>query len=113
MTWKCLIFGNAARPKAKFKVWLQMQNMLLTVDRLNKWGIQVESKCSLCQREEETRDHLFVECDYTKTVMQKLMHWTQNQNIIAATWEQHVYELIKRAKGKTKEAQLFKRYILK
>ncbi|XP_016457488.1 uncharacterized protein LOC107781312 [Nicotiana tabacum] len=106
--WKCLMFGNAARPKAKFTVWLEMQNRLLTADRLSKWGMQVESKCNLCQREEETRVHLFVECDYTKTMMQKLMHWTQNQNIVAATWEQHVYEVIKRAKGKSKEAQLFK-----
>ncbi|XP_019267399.1 PREDICTED: uncharacterized protein LOC109244718 [Nicotiana attenuata] len=36
MQWKCLMFGNATRPKAKFTVWLQMQNMLLTADRLNK-----------------------------------------------------------------------------
>ncbi|XP_016449922.1 uncharacterized protein LOC107774790 [Nicotiana tabacum] len=108
MPWKCLMFGNAARPKAKFMMWLQMQNRLLTADRLSKWGIQIESKYSLCQREEETRDHLFVECDYTKIVIQKLMHWTQNQNIVAATWEQYVYEVIKRAKGKSKEAQLFK-----
>ncbi|XP_009779134.1 uncharacterized protein [Nicotiana sylvestris] len=108
MPWKCLMFGNAARPKAKFTVLLQMQNRLLTADRLNKWGMQVEGKHSLCQREEETKDHLFVECDYTKTVMQKLMHWTQNQNIVAATWDQHVHEVIKRAKGKSKEAQLFK-----
>ncbi|XP_070018290.1 uncharacterized protein [Nicotiana sylvestris] len=108
MPWKCLMFGNAARPKAKFTVWLQMQNILLTADRLNKWGMMIDTKCSLCQKAKETRDHLFVECEYTKAVMHKLMSWTQNQSIVAGSWEQHVQEVIKRAKGKSKEAQLFK-----
>ncbi|XP_019240895.1 PREDICTED: uncharacterized protein LOC109220885 [Nicotiana attenuata] len=69
--WKGLMFGNAARPKAKFTLWLQMQNRLLTVDRLKKWGIQGEDRCSLCEKEEETRDHIYVECTYTKEVIGK------------------------------------------
>ncbi|XP_019235405.1 PREDICTED: uncharacterized protein LOC109215744 [Nicotiana attenuata] len=94
--------------KTKSKVWLQMQNKLLTADRLNKWGMMIDTKCSLCQKAEETRDHLFVECEYTKAMMHKLMSWTQNQSIVASSWEQHVQKVIKRAKGKSKEAQLFK-----
>ncbi|XP_070005278.1 uncharacterized protein [Nicotiana sylvestris] len=32
--WKTLRFGNNARPKAQFTIWLQMQGKLLTVDRI-------------------------------------------------------------------------------
>ncbi|XP_019233510.1 PREDICTED: uncharacterized protein LOC109214082 [Nicotiana attenuata] len=41
--WKCLMFGNAERPKTRFTLWLQMLNRLLTADRLNKWGMEIES----------------------------------------------------------------------
>ncbi|XP_019234676.1 PREDICTED: uncharacterized protein LOC109215112 [Nicotiana attenuata] len=108
--WKCMMFGNAGRPKARFTLWLQMQNILLTSDRLNRWGMEVESKCNLCHQAEESGDHLYVKCDYMKAVMNKLMQWSHSQNIDIDTgdWEQHVQEVIRRAKGKLREAQLFK-----
>ncbi|XP_019250940.1 PREDICTED: uncharacterized protein LOC109229843 [Nicotiana attenuata] len=106
--WKCLMFGNAARPKAKFNLWLQLQNRLLTVERLKKWGIQGEDKCSLCQGQEETRDHIYVECSYTREVLKRVMHWAQKLSLTGTNWEQHVQEVIRRAKGRSREAQLFK-----
>ncbi|XP_070022043.1 uncharacterized protein LOC142177522 [Nicotiana tabacum] len=38
ITWKTLRFGNDARPKAQFTVWLQMYGKLMIVDRLASWG---------------------------------------------------------------------------
>jgi len=34
--WKCLMFKNAARPKAYFTMWLMFNKKLATVDRLAK-----------------------------------------------------------------------------
>ena len=44
----CLMFNNAARPKAYFKMWIMMNQRLVTVDRLAKWGVEVEKTCVLC-----------------------------------------------------------------
>jgi len=38
--WRGLICRNLARPKAIFILWLQIQNRLLTTDRLLKWIMQ-------------------------------------------------------------------------
>nr|XP_016514969.1 PREDICTED: uncharacterized protein LOC107831694 [Nicotiana tabacum] len=36
--WKCMMYDNDARPKAKFIMWLQLQDKFLTTDRLANWG---------------------------------------------------------------------------
>lgn len=85
-----------------------MQNKLLTSDMLNRLGMVIANKYNLCHQAEDSRDHLYVECDYMKVVMNKIMQWTHSQNIAAWDWKQHVQEVIRRAKGKSREAQLFK-----
>ncbi|KAH0698462.1 hypothetical protein KY284_012677 [Solanum tuberosum] len=65
--WKSLMFGNQARPKARFIMWLTLQQRLLTTDRLIKWG----------------------DCP-------------------VSTWEEILAWSIKRAKGKSQTAKLFK-----
>ena len=57
--WTCLMFNNAARPKAYFTMWIMMNERLITVDRLAQWGIEVEKIFVMCKSEEETSEHLF------------------------------------------------------
>nr|XP_016476233.1 PREDICTED: uncharacterized protein LOC107797822 [Nicotiana tabacum] len=64
--WKSLMFNNAARPKAKFIMWLMMYGRLMTCNRLSSWKIIVDTQCVMCRKQVETRDHLFVQCEYTK-----------------------------------------------
>ncbi|KAK6791910.1 hypothetical protein RDI58_010991 [Solanum bulbocastanum] len=64
--WKCLIFANSARPKAIVTMWLQLQRKLPTNDRLASWGMHINQQCKLCQHDLETRDHLFVYCEFTR-----------------------------------------------
>ncbi|XP_019241995.1 PREDICTED: uncharacterized protein LOC109222039 [Nicotiana attenuata] len=107
VAWKCLMFKNDARPKASFIMWLVLQGRLATADRLMRWGIIVDSTCSLCQAELETREHLFVECDYAKAIWKRLQKWLQWQQA-PDEWDQHVNWAIKSAKGKSQQAQIFK-----
>ncbi|XP_019262565.1 PREDICTED: uncharacterized protein LOC109240393 [Nicotiana attenuata] len=107
VVWKCLMFKNDARPKASFLMWLVLQGRLATADRLMRWGITMDNTCSLCQAELETRDHLFVECDYAKAIWRTMQKWLQWQQA-PDEWNQHATWAIKRAKGKSKQAQLFK-----
>ncbi|XP_060180625.1 uncharacterized protein LOC132610342 [Lycium barbarum] len=106
--WKCMMFQNAARPKAVFTIWLQLLGRLLTVERLAKWRIEVEPKCCLCQMHDETREHLFVQCEFTKKVRRRVGQWMQMQYYNPVNWGQHQQWLIHNSKGKYRKAQIFK-----
>ncbi|XP_060216693.1 uncharacterized protein LOC132644134 [Lycium barbarum] len=106
--WKCLKFGNKARPKACFVMWLCLQQRLLTADRLLKWDIEASPTCVMCQQDPESHEHLFVTCTVAKTLWAKVLRWSNNQLCIATTWNEFVQWGISSAKGKAQQAQLFK-----
>ncbi|XP_060190467.1 uncharacterized protein LOC132619641 [Lycium barbarum] len=106
--WKCLMFNNSARPKAIFTMWLQLQDRLLTTDRLQNWGIDVNIDCIFCQNQMETRDHLFKDCDYSTAIWRKLLLWSRNQNFTSTTWEEHAGQIVRKGKGKSVGAQIFR-----
>ncbi|XP_019245984.1 PREDICTED: uncharacterized protein LOC109225688 [Nicotiana attenuata] len=106
--WKMFMYGNEARAKAKFTMWLYFHDRMLTSDRLSKWGIQVDKVCSLCQKQDESRNHLFIECEYTMNVWTKLLKWMQRQQLWATSWDQHWHWATKIARGKSREAGIFR-----
>lgn len=79
--WKSMMFGNAARPKARFTLWLQLQGRLLTTDTLAKWGLVTATQCVMCTKVEETHEHLFLECIFAKEVWQRVNQWTHGQSM--------------------------------
>ncbi|XP_016507454.1 uncharacterized protein LOC107825139 [Nicotiana tabacum] len=57
--WKIIVMVTGMLPKQKYILWMAMHRRLATVDRLVKWGVQVDQSCTLCGRDiEETHDHL-------------------------------------------------------
>ncbi|XP_019242157.1 PREDICTED: uncharacterized protein LOC109222241, partial [Nicotiana attenuata] len=53
---------------------MAIQRRLATVDRLAKWGIQVNHSCVLCGGDiEETHDHLYFECPYSQSLWKGLL----------------------------------------
>lgn len=50
-----------------------MLNRLPTKDRLLAWGLQVDGCCCFFHSEMETRNHLFFECNYSKTVWKEVL----------------------------------------
>ncbi|XP_059288956.1 uncharacterized protein LOC132042429 [Lycium ferocissimum] len=97
--WRYLLFQNLARPKAQFIMWLQIQNRLLTTDRLLKWNIQVDPVCQMCHNGVETRDHLFFYCCFAQQLWHRLRPVLQNWNLQCQT-------ILSVCKGKTIQAQL-------
>ncbi|XP_019252771.1 PREDICTED: uncharacterized protein LOC109231567 [Nicotiana attenuata] len=90
--WKCLMFKNDARPKAGFTMWLQLHRRLATTDRLVNWGLAVDTTCTLCQKQPETRENLFAEYEFTKAIWRKMQQWLQRlptKGIQVQTWNQH------------------------
>eukprot|EP00253_Pinus_taeda_P017343 PITA_17343 len=53
-------------PKVTIFIWLATKNKILTWDRIQKKGFIGPSRCSLCNSDTETRDHLFVSCPFSE-----------------------------------------------
>ncbi|XP_060185419.1 uncharacterized protein LOC132614883 [Lycium barbarum] len=106
--WKYLIIANNARPRAIFAMRMQLQDKLATIDRLTSWDMTVDTKCKLCRVELENRDHLFVFCEFTKTLWKRLLNWINKTIHIATTWEHHLTWAVANAREKSQNAQLFR-----
>jgi hypothetical protein len=81
MVWKAW-----APPKVKNHAWIAIQNRLWTADRLWKRGWENCSLCSLCKQTEETNDHLFVHCRFTKRIWGLVKSWMGLEEVQPAQW---------------------------
>ncbi|CAH2080095.1 unnamed protein product [Thlaspi arvense] len=70
--WSPIIWLKRGIPKHNCLAWLFILNRCPTRDRLLSWGLTTEPICLLCNTTEESRDHLFFECEYSFAVWSKL-----------------------------------------
>nr|XP_016500436.1 PREDICTED: uncharacterized protein LOC107818881 [Nicotiana tabacum] len=90
VSWKRLVLAKGIVPRHHFILWLTMHKKLSTVDRLHKWGIQVEQECVLCNTiAVETLEHLFFGCGYSKFIWSTLLHWLGERRPIR-NWEEEI-----------------------
>lgn len=66
--WHKIIWCKVRIPKHAFLAWVTILNRLPTRDRLRQWGSTVPASCLLCDSADESRDHLFVACSYSRDV---------------------------------------------
>ena len=59
-------------PKINIFYWILLQNKALTQDNLQKRGINVVNRCSLCKEGFEDRYHLILNCSYSQQVWSSL-----------------------------------------
>lgn len=71
--WSEAIWFKHSTPKYSFLAWLKMLNRLSTGDRMTKWDAATNPVCVLCNATDETKDHLYFECDYSREIWRKLM----------------------------------------
>lgn len=84
-----------------------MHKKLTTVDRLRKWGISIATDCVLCEKSiEETMEHLYFECDYSRQLWATLLKWLGETHIIGS-WNAETEWLEKRSSSRVK-AQLLR-----
>ena len=60
-------------PKVNSFIWLLLHNKILTAENLQKRGISGPSRCSLCNCDEETISHLFLQCNFSQLVWQSVL----------------------------------------
>ena len=59
---------KGAIPKLSFTMWTANYDRLPTRARLAAWGMAISPLCPFCSNYEESRDHLFLGCEYSKEV---------------------------------------------
>jgi len=75
-----LLWFKGHIPRQSFILWLAGLGRLRTMDRLHSAGIIQNAACILCNLYTETHQHLFFECQFTKTVWHSVntkasIHW--------------------------------------
>ena len=62
------IWKSCVQPKVSFFAWEASWGKVLTLDQVKKRGWDLANRCSFCQVEEESIDHLLLHCEKTSIV---------------------------------------------
>ena len=71
------IWKSWAPPRVKFFAWLAFRKRLWTADRRRRHGLEACGPCWLCDQEEETVDHLLVNCSFAKVIWWNTLSWME------------------------------------
>ncbi|XP_013583277.1 PREDICTED: uncharacterized protein LOC106292212 [Brassica oleracea var. oleracea] len=63
--WYDIVWFKGALPKHAFTMWVTNYDRLPTRARLASWGLAIPVVCPFCHAAPETRDHLFLSCQYS------------------------------------------------
>ncbi|CAA7051509.1 unnamed protein product [Microthlaspi erraticum] len=67
MEWHKGVWFTHSTPKFSFFAWLALHNRLATCDRILSWSPGINPLCVFCQRQQETRNHIFFTCGYSNS----------------------------------------------
>jgi len=73
VNWSNKVWDSQFWPKIKTFLWLLMHRKTLTWENLRKKGLCGPSRCPMCEKEEETMNHLFNTCE----VENLLWNWAE------------------------------------
>ncbi|KAL9675053.1 hypothetical protein QQ045_003253 [Rhodiola kirilowii] len=73
--WYYLVWNDYNAPRDSMNAWLVVQNKLMTRDRMGQWGWQGDKVCVLCDVMDESRDHIFFDCRFSREVWLKVMQF--------------------------------------
>ncbi|XP_060202235.1 uncharacterized protein LOC132630693 [Lycium barbarum] len=107
VSWRRLICNTPGAPKWLFILQLVPHGRIYTRDRLNKWGMQMDPICPLCEKEQENIDHLFFQCDISCYIWAQVLRW-QGINILPLKWAEELQWCMSRCNGKNSSATIFK-----
>ncbi|GAV80065.1 zf-RVT domain-containing protein [Cephalotus follicularis] len=82
-----IVWFSSAIPRHPFCLWLTFQKAHLTLDKLHSFGIVQSSLCPSGCGQQESLDHLFFECAFTKNVWSKALKLNNCTFADASNWE--------------------------
>ncbi|XP_074288607.1 uncharacterized protein LOC141613762 [Silene latifolia] len=74
--WHHQVWNKWTVPKHAIIAWLYHHRGLNTKDKLFRLNIASDNLCCICGSEEETLQHLFFKCQYSKAVLSLIREWT-------------------------------------
>lgn len=84
--WTSSVWYKGAVPRHAFNMWLASQNRLPTKVRFAAWGLNVQQSCGFCNQFPETREHLFLACDYSASLWNRIFARLQPHHQLFLTW---------------------------
>ena len=72
--WHDVVWFKGSVPKHAFTMWTANYDRLPTKARLSTWGLPISPLCSFCSKDPETREHLFLTCEYSLDVWRNVFH---------------------------------------
>ncbi|XP_019242573.1 PREDICTED: uncharacterized protein LOC109222707 [Nicotiana attenuata] len=103
--WKSIHMHSQIHPRFKFHMWLATNQRIATVDRLIKFGIQVQAECIFCGKAEETFEHLYFGCQNTRELWDRILKWLGHTRQIG-DWSQELNWMNNIAKKKEYKAEM-------
>lgn len=92
VTWDKVVWNYAGIPRNQFLCWLFVLNRCPTRDMILNWGLSTYPRCLLCNLESESRNHLFVECNFSWIIWKEV---TRRCSMIQLRqWDQNIISLI-------------------
>ncbi|XP_057951032.1 uncharacterized protein LOC131145870 [Malania oleifera] len=71
--WRKEVWFHGSQPKHAFCLWLTLKGKLRTCDKLV--GVETDQRCTYCNTETESIDHLFFKCNFTGEVWRIIKEW--------------------------------------
>ncbi|CAL1360894.1 unnamed protein product [Linum trigynum] len=99
ISWYKLVWGRNCPPRFSLIVWLIMRNAIVIRDKLQKWGKIMDASCPLCGLAVENRDHLFVQCSFSRRLAAAL----KCQLMLHSDWEAMVSSMILVGNARTRD----------
>lgn len=75
VSWRKILCNNPSPPKCIFIIWLAVLGRLSTCDNMLKIGVHCDQVCCLCNRKNESVEHLFFACSFSYEVFSKALLW--------------------------------------
>ncbi|GJS15650.1 RNA-directed DNA polymerase, eukaryota, reverse transcriptase zinc-binding domain protein [Tanacetum coccineum] len=73
-------------PRLAFILWMAVRRKLQTQDRVMAWNNNNDMKCPLCKMVNDSHNHLFFECDYSRKIWEDLKENMENRDL-SNSWD--------------------------
>nr|GEU83193.1 hypothetical protein [Tanacetum cinerariifolium] len=80
VSWYKVVWYPQCNPRHAFIVWLAMHRRLATQDRIMVWNKTSNLLCPLCKKENDSHEHLFFKCPYSKDIWSKVKYKMRRRN---------------------------------
>ncbi|WZY76441.1 hypothetical protein YC2023_022825 [Brassica napus] len=86
--WYNVVWFKGNTPKHAFHMWVAVNDRLPTRSRLAAWGMLTPTTCCLCMCADESRDHIFIECPFSKDLWRMMLQKLSSPRLTFHSWTQ-------------------------